>query len=99
MLFGSHPEFGFLLAMDDEVPAARMLVNAVEWQLAESAPERPSTPIFTDQSSAEYGPERVRETSEGIRAQVASLREEGTDQAWLRRTRCRCSAPHRPRCG
>jgi hypothetical protein len=31
VLFGSHPEFGFSIAMDDEQPPARMLRNAVAW--------------------------------------------------------------------
>jgi hypothetical protein len=35
VLFGSHPEFGITPAMDDPWPAARMLLNAVDWQLAE----------------------------------------------------------------
>ncbi len=36
VLFGSHPEFGFSLPMDDPQPAGRMLDNAVRWQLAEN---------------------------------------------------------------
>lgn len=36
VLFGSHPEFGFTTHMDDPQPTGRMLVNAVEWQLAET---------------------------------------------------------------
>jgi hypothetical protein len=35
VLFGSHPEFGVSPAMDDPWPAARMLLNAIDWQLAE----------------------------------------------------------------
>ena len=34
MLFGSHPEFGSGLALDDVGLAATMLLNAVEWQVA-----------------------------------------------------------------
>ncbi|HEX3646877.1 MAG TPA: BPL-N domain-containing protein [Pseudonocardiaceae bacterium] len=36
VLFGSHPEFGTRPAMDDEAATARMLLNAVQWQLAET---------------------------------------------------------------
>jgi hypothetical protein len=46
VLFGSHPEFGRSTAMDEPSPAALMLLNALDWQLAESgAPERPAIPI------------------------------------------------------
>lgn len=42
VLFGSHPEFGRTLSLDDETGAARLLVNAVNWQLDESGrPRRP----------------------------------------------------------
>jgi len=34
VLFGSHPEFGAGFVLDDIGPAAAMLLNAVEWQLA-----------------------------------------------------------------
>jgi hypothetical protein len=37
VLFGSHPEFGTSPAMDDFTDTARMLINAVDWQLGESA--------------------------------------------------------------
>jgi len=46
VLFGSHPEFGRTLALDDETGAARLLVNAVNWQLDESGrPPRPDRPV------------------------------------------------------
>jgi len=37
VLFGSHPEFGSSVAMDDLPAAAQMLVNALNWQLSETA--------------------------------------------------------------
>lgn len=36
VLFGSHPEFGRTVSMADETGAARLLLNAVSWQLDES---------------------------------------------------------------
>lgn len=36
VLFGSHPEFGLTVSLDDPVPTARLLLNAVDWQVAES---------------------------------------------------------------
>jgi hypothetical protein len=38
VLFGSHPEFGATLTLDDLAPASSMLLNAVAWQAA-SRPE------------------------------------------------------------
>lgn len=35
VLFGSHPEFGFTLSMIDPQPPARMLENALRWQIEE----------------------------------------------------------------
>ncbi len=36
VLFGSHPEFGFSLSMTDPQLPARMLENAIRWQIEES---------------------------------------------------------------
>lgn len=36
VLFGSHPEFGASVAMDDDSEASQMLLNALRWQLDES---------------------------------------------------------------
>ena len=36
VLFGSHPEFGSSLSLDDVSDSARMLLNAVAWQTAEN---------------------------------------------------------------
>ena len=41
MLFGSHPEFGFNLAMDGWDAPARMLANAAYWQAAHLDQARP----------------------------------------------------------
>jgi hypothetical protein len=50
VLFGSHPEFGSSLSLDDTALSARMLTNAVAWQLDESGrPERPHREVLTDQ--------------------------------------------------
>lgn len=84
VLFGSHPEFGFSLAMDDERQPARMLVNAIEWQMAETGPaQRPRAEVFTDRFTSKCHPDQVGETTGRIRAQVASLRGRGTEQPWL----------------
>jgi hypothetical protein len=49
VLFGSHPEFGTSPGMDDVTDAARMLVNAIDWQLAETAgAERPRRQVRMD---------------------------------------------------
>ncbi|HEX4832814.1 MAG TPA: hypothetical protein VH478_17155 [Trebonia sp.] len=47
VLFGSHPEFGSGLVMDDVGPAATMLLNAVDWQLAarRDVPRAPRAPL------------------------------------------------------
>ena len=41
LLFGSHPEFGYNLAMDDWGLPARMLANAVFWQAGHMREARP----------------------------------------------------------
>ena len=47
VLFGSHPEFGIAPAMDDPWPAARMLLNAVDWQLGERGAVTAPRPSLT----------------------------------------------------
>lgn len=42
VLFGSHPEFGFNLAMDEWGAPARMLANAAFWQSAQVGEYRPA---------------------------------------------------------
>jgi hypothetical protein len=88
VLFGSHPEFGRTLAMDDETGAARLLLNAVSWQLAESAgPRRPSgalvaeAPLEPGQADADLaaaGPLAAR-----IAERCARLSERTADAGWL----------------
>lgn len=86
VLFGSHPEFGFTLAMDDEQVAARMLRNAVEWQLGESGyPERQAVRLYadgTDEPPAGMG-RRVGEVTRCVRERVDRLRQRGAAPAWL----------------
>jgi hypothetical protein len=51
VLFGSHPEFGSSLAMDDVTDSAQLLVNAVAWQLAETGDVvRPHRPVWMDKA-------------------------------------------------
>ena len=88
VLFGSHPEFGRTLAMDDVTGAARLLLNAVDWQLAESGgPERPAVtlvaeaPVEPGQADADLaaaGPLATR-----IAERCARLSERTADAGWL----------------
>jgi hypothetical protein len=48
VLFGSHPEFGTSPAMDDLTDTARMLVNAIDWQVGENPAERPHKAVTAD---------------------------------------------------
>ena len=50
VLFGSHPEFGSGLALDDVGLAATMLLNAVEWQVAvrRGTPPAERTPLVAE---------------------------------------------------
>jgi Biotin-protein ligase, N terminal len=83
VLFGSHPEFGFTLAMDDEQPPARMLLNAIDWQLAESgAPERPRPALLAD-AEGDADPARVAALADALRERTALLRIRGTAARWL----------------
>jgi len=84
VLFGSHPEFGFSIAMEDEQLPGRMLLNAIDWQLAESgAPERPRPPIFTDAAPGGGDPARVVELAEALGERTAAIRARGEDARWL----------------
>jgi glutamine amidotransferase-like uncharacterized protein len=86
VLFGSHPEFGFALSMDDEQPPGRMLVNAIEWQVAESgAPELPAVELVTDAEprAEDTDPARVAELAARLAERTAQLRARGTDARWL----------------
>lgn len=87
VLFGSHPEFGFTITMEDEQPPARMLRNAVEWQLAATgAPERPEVELYSHRhpgEEADADPDRVRALAADLRDRTARIRERGTDARWL----------------
>jgi hypothetical protein len=86
VLFGSHPEFGFTIAMEDAQLPARMLLNAVDWQLAASgAPERPRPAILADAepADADADPARVGELAEALRDRTAAIRARGEDARWL----------------
>ena len=88
VLFGSHPEFGFTIAMEDEQQPSLMLLNAVEWQLAESgAPERPeasSTATSTPGTRLTPIPPRVTELSARLRDRTARIRERGDEGSLAR---------------
>ena len=87
VLFGSHPEFGFSIAMEDERPPALMLRNAVEWQLAASgAPERPEVDLYSHRNpgdEADADPARVADLAARLRERTARIRERGDDARWL----------------
>lgn len=87
VLFGSHPEFGFTITMEDEQLPALMLRNAVEWQLAESgAPERPQVELYSRRhpgDDADADPARVAELAAQVRERSARIRERGDEAPWL----------------
>jgi hypothetical protein len=88
VLFGSHPEFGFSLAMDDAQPAAQLLINAIGWQLeASDVAERPRMTLAVDQwqgGKAELVT-RAHELAAELRRQCDSLRaRDNVDARWLR---------------
>jgi glutamine amidotransferase-like uncharacterized protein len=87
VLFGSHPEFGFSIVMEDEQAPGLMLRNAVEWQLAESgAPERPGVELYSHRNpgdDADADPARVAELAVRLRELTARIRERGDDAGWL----------------
>jgi hypothetical protein len=86
VLFGSHPEFGFSISMEDEQLPGRMLLNAVDWQLAESgAPDRPPVELATDAEPREEDtdPARVAELADQLTERTAVIRARGTDARWL----------------
>ena len=72
VLFGSHPEFGSSLAMDDVTLSARMLINAVAWQVSESTAERQRRPVL---SEAPVDPEVAEHDLAGLFAVVGSIDE------------------------
>jgi hypothetical protein len=100
VLFGSHPEFGFTLGMEDEQEPARMLRNAVAWQLDENGGEaRPdvtlyshSLPRFDDDLVA-----RVQRKATGVRHCCALLRERNGEPSWLQHSYAMSIFGMRPR--
>jgi hypothetical protein len=86
VLFGSHPEFGFGIAMEDAQAPARMLLNAVAWQLAESGrPERPAVELWTDREpDPDADAARVQDLADALHERTAAMRERGDAVAWLR---------------
>ena len=87
VLFGSHPEFGFSLTMEDEQEPTRMLRNAIDWQLAEcGAAERGEILLFTDRAQgdeADGAPARVVELVDRLCDRTAAVRARGLGPKWL----------------
>jgi hypothetical protein len=89
VLFGSHPEFGAGFVLDDIGPAAVMLLNAVEWQLAarRCVPRGEPTPLAVE----EPVPAEVRAADlaalpglvERITERSAQLSEASRGRPWL----------------
>jgi hypothetical protein len=87
VLFGSHPEFGSSLSLDDTTVTARMLANALAWQLAESGNvDRPHRQVVFDR---EIERAVVDSDRPGLDALVNKLAErcmrlrERTSERWL----------------
>jgi hypothetical protein len=87
VLFGSHPEFGFSIVMEDEQLPGLMLRNAVEWQLAESgAPELSEVELYTQRNPGEEGdadPARIADLAARLRELTLRIRERGDSPVWL----------------
>lgn len=87
VLFGSHPEFGSTLGMEDEPRSARMLVNAIKWQLdAQNGMGRRNTAVY---SQTQPLPEddcvgQARRAAERVRAACEELKVRDGDPPWLR---------------
>jgi glutamine amidotransferase-like uncharacterized protein len=100
VLFGSHPEFGFSLTMDDEQEPTRMLRNAVDWQLSErDTAQRPQVRLFTDrrpESDADGASARVAELVDRVHDRTASLRARDDSPKWLARDHAMSFFGHSP---
>jgi hypothetical protein len=86
VLFGSHPEFGSTLGMEDERESARMLVNAVKWQLdAQNGTGRPETAVYsqTQPLSEDDHVGQVRCATQRVRAICEELKARDGDPSWL----------------
>ena len=87
VLFGSHPEFGFSLTMDDEQLPMTMLLNAIDWQLL-SGPEPTSrrAKLCSEAGWASTGhTELLTAAIASIRAHIASLQLKTLDEKWVDR--------------
>jgi hypothetical protein len=88
VLFGSHPEFGATLSLDDVTPAARLLTNAVQWQLAEAGPaDREPTTVRSeapvDDAVAAADLDAAGTLAASIADRCTRLGERTADAPWL----------------
>jgi hypothetical protein len=88
VLFGSHPEFGSSLSLDDVSGSARMLTNAVDWQLEESGHvERPEAVVFAESNvspaQVEADLERLPALIEQLSQRCERLSTRTADAPWL----------------
>ncbi len=91
LLFGSHPEFGYNLAMDEWAAPARMLANAAFWQSAQLGAARPPT-VKRAAGTAQSHPigsglSRIARACGAIGDAVEQLHDQVRDDAaWLEET-------------
>ena len=89
VLFGSHPEFGYNLAMDRWDIPARMLANAAFWQASHLRHARPLTRKAAPGTPISFNPgaglQAVSEHLVPLGGMIRRLRErsEGAEPAWL----------------
>jgi glutamine amidotransferase-like uncharacterized protein len=85
VLFGSHPEFGFSLTMDDEQLPQTMLLNAIDWQLLigpEPVPRSATLCSETGLAATDHG--TILEAAlTSIRGHVSSLQLKPLDEQWI----------------
>lgn len=101
VLFGSHPEFGTSVAMDEETDTARLLRNAIDWQLAETAGQRrPDRKVLMDADIPptvhEAGLAALPALVDRIADQCATLAKR-TDEPWLADTAAMSTFGRSPR--
>jgi hypothetical protein len=90
VLFGSHPEFGLTISLDDLAITARLLANAIDWQLAESgAPARPDIQVASERpigpGALEADLAALPTLADRIKERTGRLRER-TGEPWLDQT-------------
>jgi hypothetical protein len=87
VLFGSHPEFGATLALDDVTPAARLLVNAVQWQLdMTGGGGHAPAPVLSESAAAPATVAADLAAVQGLATRIAEHCEQlagRTDEPWL----------------